>query len=105
MMAVVVWMPKDGDMTVLIGKSHVHRLEKSFIQLMLSYLHERTLNAKQFCQLMYWVGRAGVQDAIKYGLALGAPSGHYQRKLDLVLEKQEERRGTLQYTGSWLSQA
>ena len=42
---------------------------EEFVQLMLSHLHERTLNAKQFCQLMYWAGRAGVQDAIKYGLA------------------------------------
>ena len=63
---------------------------EEFVQLMLSHLHERTLNAKPFCQLMYWAGRAGVQDAIKYGLAPGAPSGHYQRKLDLVLENQKK---------------
>ena len=53
---------------------------------MLSYLNQRILNAFQFCQLMYFAGKAGVQEATKHGMAPGGSSGHYQRKLDTVME-------------------
>ena len=75
---------------------------EEFVQLMLSYLNDRTLNAKQFCQLMYMAGKAGVKDATKYGLAPGAPSGHYQRKLDTVMESRQNTQSfyNIQVPGS-----
>ena len=44
-------------------------------------LHNRVLNAKQFCIQMYWAGKAGVLEAVAFGLPPDRPSGHYQRHL------------------------
>jgi hypothetical protein len=57
-----------------------------YVAAMLQLLHARTLNASQFCVLMYWAGLAGIQDARKYGYPPGQPSGHYQRHLDAAME-------------------
>ena len=54
---------------------------------MLELLFTRTLNATQFCHQMHRAHAAGIAEAKQYGLAPGAPSGHYQRKLERVLGK------------------
>jgi hypothetical protein len=50
-----------------------------FVEGMLDLLSERTLNARQFCEQMFHAGRAGINEAIPFGKAPGAPSGHYNR--------------------------
>ena len=47
-------------------------------------LHQRTLNANQFCIIMHWAFESGVGEAEQYAKAPGAPSGHYQRHLDRI---------------------
>lgn len=59
-----------------------------FVDEMVSLLFERTLNARQFCNLMFLIGRCGPdlkERAKGLGLRPGAPSGHYQRKCDTAL--------------------
>ena len=45
----------------------------------------RELTAKNFCTIAYLCGKAGIEEAVKYGYRLDAPSGHYQRHLNKVL--------------------
>ena len=52
-----------------------------FIRGMLDLLLCRTLNARQFCILMYKAGKAGLAETVQYGLPPGRPSGHYNRKV------------------------
>ena len=52
-----------------------------FIRGMLDLLLCRTLNARQFCILMYRAGKAGLAEAVQYGLPSGRSSGHYHRKV------------------------
>ena len=51
-----------------------------FIPGMLDLLLCRTLNARQFCILMYRVGKAAIAEAVQYGVPPGKSSGHYNRK-------------------------
>ena len=41
-----------------------------------------TLNAKNLCTLMFSFWHSGHESARSYALRPGAPTGHYQRKLD-----------------------
>ena len=41
----------------------------------------RALNARQFCVIMYWIGRCGVEKCKKFGLQPGRQSGKYNRKV------------------------
>ncbi len=49
----------------------------------------RTLNARQFCEAMYFAGEAGIEQARPYGKAPGAASGHYQRHLDTRIARMD----------------
>ena len=56
-----------------------------FVKLMTSYLMTRVLNATQFCQLMYWAGKAGIEVGQPFGVHPGSPSGHAQRNFNRKL--------------------
>ena len=55
--------------------------EEMLVEFMLDLLLARTLSARQFCVIMYFVGKCGIQNAIRFGKAPGAPSGHYNRHI------------------------
>ena len=65
---------------------------EDLVEYMVELLNERTLNARQFCTVMYYAGRAGVREAAPYGLQPGAQSGHYQRKLSAVMPASRDRK-------------
>ena len=44
-------------------------------------LWSRTLNAREFCTIMYWAGKAGVAEAVPLGFQPDAPSGNFARHL------------------------
>ena len=44
-------------------------------------LWSRTLNAREFCTIMYWAGKAGVAEAAPLGFHPDAPSGNFARHL------------------------
>ena len=44
------------------------------------------MTAKKFCKICYFAAEAGVQELRKYSLPPTSSTGHYQRKLDTVLE-------------------
>ena len=56
-----------------------------FLEYMVELLLRRTLNAKQFCIVMWYVGECGVDIARQYGLKPGSKSGHYGRHVNKVL--------------------
>ena len=56
-----------------------------FVRFMVNLLSLRVLNARQFCLAMYYAGRAGVGEAVKYGFPPGKQSGSYQRHLNPLL--------------------
>ena len=41
----------------------------------------RKLNAREFCAIMFYMGKCGLRRAGAYGLRPGSRSGHYNRKL------------------------
>ena len=45
-------------------------------------LHLRTLNARQFCVIMYYASEAGVVEAKPFAKTPGCPSGHYNRHIE-----------------------
>ncbi len=45
----------------------------------------RSLSAQQFCVAMWHASKAGVKEAALYGFRPGAPTGHYQRHLKVVI--------------------
>ena len=59
--------------------------QDEFIEFALDLLNFRCLNARQFCTMMFFAGRAGLGKCKKYGHRPGAPSGHYARHLDPIL--------------------
>jgi len=48
--------------------------------------YSRVLSAKQMCTLMFWASKAGVEEAAPLAFRPNAPSGHFQRHLNKVLE-------------------
>ena len=44
-------------------------------------LWSRTLNAREFCTIMYWAGKAGVAEAVPLGYNPDAASGNFARRL------------------------
>ena len=55
------------------------------IFVMTTMLFMRVLNARQFCEIMFWIGKCGISEANKWGFRPGAPSGHYARHLEPLL--------------------
>ena len=60
--------------------------EEEFVQECILLFLQRVLNARQFCTLMFRAGRAGNAQAVRYGLNPDAPSGHFQRHLNSVMQ-------------------
>ena len=58
---------------------------QNFIDEMVVYVMNRTLNARQLCTLMRLAAEGGMAECKKYGFRAGAPSGHYNRHLKSVL--------------------
>ena len=56
-----------------------------FVSCLLGLFNERTLNARQLCELCWHASAAGVRECAPYKFRPGAPSGHYQRHLDKVI--------------------
>eukprot|EP00959_Pyramimonas_sp_CCMP1952_P282608 5906803-Pyramimonas_sp.AAC.3 len=54
-------------------------------ELISMYLMGTRMTAKSFCTLCWHAKNAGVKQAERFSFRLGAPSGHYQRKLDNAL--------------------
>jgi hypothetical protein len=52
---------------------------------------ERALSAAQFCVLMHLCSKCGVEQATPLSFRPGAPTGHYQRHLNSVLEVLSDR--------------
>ena len=73
-----------------------------FIEIMIMLLIMRNLNAREFCTLMFWAGRAGVAGASDYGLNPDLPSdqsGHYNRKCEqqIPLFQKRDRLYSIKY--------
>ena len=51
---------------------------------MADLLHERTLNARQFCVAMHFAAEAGIQEARKFAMKPNAQSGKYSAHLKRV---------------------
>ena len=62
-----------------------------FVAHMTTLLNERVLNARQFCEAMWFAGRAGIPEAVPWGMNPGAASGHYQRKLNAATGDAHDR--------------
>ena len=45
------------------------------IFVMTTMLFMRVLNARQFCEIMFWIGKCGISEANKWGFRPGAPVG------------------------------
>ena len=56
-----------------------------FVQMLLDLLFAGKVAAKHLCVLCFWASKAGVKAAGPYAFRPDAPSGHFQRHLDLVL--------------------
>jgi hypothetical protein len=55
------------------------------MRLMLSLVLSRSINNRQFCELCYFAGNAGIAEAVRYGMRSGCSSGNYSRHLDPIL--------------------
>ena len=64
---------------------HTDSPEDELLEYMLQLLMQRTLNARQFCIAFFHIGKLAPSVA-QFGFRPDAPSGHYQRHLDTVLE-------------------
>jgi len=62
-----------------------------FINFLILLLLTRCLNAREFCTVMFWASKCGIAAAGKYGYSPGAPSGHFQRHCDKVVEPLRRR--------------
>ena len=58
---------------------------EEFMRLMLSLVLSRSINNRQFCELCYFAGKAGIAEAVRYGVRPGCSSGNYSRHLDPIL--------------------
>ena len=56
-----------------------------FMRIMISLVLSRALNNRQFCEVCFFAGRAGVTEAVPYGMRPGCSSGNYSRRLDPLL--------------------
>ena len=65
-----------------VGPSAYQEFLAEMEQLLLS----RTISARDFCVLAYWVSKAGISTCQPFGKAPGAQSGDYQRHLEKALE-------------------
>ena len=60
--------------------------QREFVNFLVLLLLTRTLNAREFCTIMWWASRCGLAAASTYGFRPGAPSGHFQRHCKTVVE-------------------
>jgi len=59
--------------------------------LLIELKHKAVLSAKQCCTIAYWCDKAGARGPVQQlAFRLDAPTGHYQRHLDAVLQTREE---------------
>ena len=78
----------------------------SFVRVMIDLLIGRSLNARQFCLLMYYAGKAGIPSASKHGLKPGSPSGHYQRHVRTSVGCEfNDSPGWIHFRSTWEVQA
>ena len=52
-----------------------------FVRAMLHLVYTSAISAKTFCVLMWLAGRAGIKEAVDFGLPPNSPSGHFMRKV------------------------
>jgi len=53
------------------------------VELLAQLLFEHNISAKSMCLICYWADKVGAKGPLgKYALRPGAPTGHYQRKVD-----------------------
>eukprot|EP00959_Pyramimonas_sp_CCMP1952_P233559 4881203-Pyramimonas_sp.AAC.1 len=81
--------PWDYDSADSDGGGGAERLAagESLVEELISmYLMGARMTAKSLCALCWHAKEAGVKPAEKYAFRIGAPSGHYQRKLDSALD-------------------
>ena len=65
-----------------------------FLDVLLSLYMASALSAQSLCILCHWAARAGMAHVSEYSLPPGKPSGHYQRRLDVVLGFAEARQNS-----------
>ena len=58
-------------------------------ELIEAYLRGKPMSARLMCVLCYWAGKAGMQEASKYGLSPNNTGGHFQRKIDVALNLEQ----------------
>ena len=59
---------------------------QEFMNLLIKLLLYSSISATTFCLICYWAGRAGIKEAIKYGLRPGCQSGRYSQKVKSIFQ-------------------
>ena len=83
---VLPWDHDSGDSDYGIDHQQILETGESLVEELISmYLMGKPMTAKSLCTLCWYAKNAGVKPAKKYSFRVGAPTGHYQRKLDSAL--------------------
>ena len=67
--------PEDGDTNTEVSAG------MEFVSFLLKLLYQATISAHVFSVIMYFAGKAGIKEAVDWGLPPGRGSGRYSRKL------------------------
>ena len=67
--------PEDGDTNTEVSAG------MEFVSFLLKLLYQATISAHVFAVIMYFAGKAGIKEAVDWGLPPGRGSGRYSRKL------------------------
>ena len=86
------------------GQSEISKQEAGVLlaRLLTEYWYKGVISAKQCCILAYWCHKAGAQGPVgDLSFRLDAPTGHYQRHLETVLQLRhhDERLYSMQIPG------
>jgi hypothetical protein len=60
--------------------------DQEFVSMMIKLLLYSSISSITFCQIMYWAGRAGIKEAVRYGLEPGKQSGKYSQKIKKIFD-------------------
>ena len=74
----IVYSDSDGDVVPEVAEMND---EDHFVRYLIDLLLQRSSNSRQFCELTHYAGKAGIEKAVRFGLAPNIKSGHFSRKV------------------------